>query len=158
MYNSLLIHHFTYWARKGVKGPCRSEIEGVFTKVHDYILAANRKYGRIYGSYFFFQKWLIVNEPELIRDIMTKDFHIFADKYDMNLGTSKLQNALFFMKGNDDWKRIRSVVTPAFTSGKLRAMMANISDIADRFVQHLDNLAQTGHTIFAISDINNRND
>ena len=143
-----MIKHFTYWARKGVKGPCRPELEGFFSKVHEYLLTNNQRYGRIHGSYFFFNKWLIINEPDLIRDIWTKDFHIFPDKYHMNLGSTKLQKALFFMKGDDEWKRIRSVVTPAFTSGKLRAMMANISDISNRFVQYLDTFAQKGKYIY----------
>ena len=69
--------------------------------VHEYLLKESRKYGRIHGSYFFFQKWININEPELIRDIMTKDFHIFPDHFNMNLGSSKLQKALFFMKGNE---------------------------------------------------------
>ena len=139
-----MINRFTYWARKGVPGPCRTEIEGLISIVHDYLLTGNKKYGRVYGSYFLYRKWIIVNEPQLIRDIMTKDFHIFPDHYNMNMGSSKLQKALFFLKGNDEWKRIRSVVTPAFTSGKLRAMMSNISQIADRFVENLENFAEKG--------------
>ena len=103
-----------------------------------------QKFGRIYGTYFFMSKWLIVNEPQLIRDIVVKDFHIFPNRYDMNLGDSKLSKALFFMKGDDEWKRIRSIVSPTFTTGKLKAMMAHISDIADQFVTNLGVYAQNG--------------
>ena len=52
------------------------------------------------------------------------------------------------MEGNEDWKRIRSIITPVFTSGKLKAMMSHISDISDNFVENLQIYAKTG--LFAL--------
>ncbi|CAG2168028.1 unnamed protein product, partial [Oppiella nova] len=112
-----------------------------------YSMNSYRKYGRIYGSYLFCNKWLMINDAKLIRDIMVKDFHIFPNRYDMNLGVSPLQKMLFFMKGDDHWKRIRAIVSPAFTTGKLRSMMDSISGIADRFVTNLDTFARNGQTV-----------
>ncbi|CAG2121720.1 unnamed protein product, partial [Medioppia subpectinata] len=65
----------------------------------------------------------------------------------MNLGQTGLSSALFFMRGDDRWKRVRSVVTPAFTTGKLKAMMASIEGIADQFVNNLDVFAKSGETV-----------
>jgi cytochrome P450 len=48
------------------------------------------------------------------------------------------------LPGNEDWKRIRSIISPSFTSGKLRSMMANISDISEKFVSNLDKLVEKG--------------
>ncbi|CAG2179110.1 unnamed protein product, partial [Oppiella nova] len=89
----------------------------------------------------FYQKWyrymsLIQNSHVYtVGDIFVRDFHIWPHHLDFHLGTSKLDKSLFFMPGNDDWKRQRSILSPVFTSGKLRAMMAHISDISDRFIQ-----------------------
>ncbi|CAG2102535.1 unnamed protein product [Medioppia subpectinata] len=62
----------------------------------------------------------------------------------MHLGSSKLGQSLFFMPGNDDWKRVRSILSPVFTSGKLRAMMGRIGGIADKLVQILIELEKNG--------------
>ncbi|XP_054155184.1 cytochrome P450 3A29-like [Oppia nitens] len=111
---------------------------------HDYTLYAYKKYGRVYGSYDLFRKLLVINEPDLLRDIMVKDFNVFPDHKHMNLGSSTVNISLFFLPGNDQWKRVRSILSPAFTSGKLKAMMSHISDISDKFVQSLNSHTKTG--------------
>ncbi|XP_054166543.1 cytochrome P450 3A8-like [Oppia nitens] len=139
---------FTYWIRHGVPGASRViRIEAYFESILDFFQRYHRRYGRIYGGYFFLQKYLVVNEPELVRDIMAKDFHIFPDHYHMALGNTRLNMTLFFMHGGDDWKRVRSVITPAFTSGKLKTMMGNISDICDTFVTTISKYSNTGQTV-----------
>ncbi|CAG2101406.1 unnamed protein product [Medioppia subpectinata] len=142
-----LKHRYTYWARHGVKGPNYVSVRALRQKFVNISLEKNRKYGRIYGSYMFTNKWLTINEPELIRDIAVKDFHIFPNKYDMNYGKTYITSSLFLMKGDHNWRRVRSVVTPAFTTGKLISMMASIEGIADQFVVTLDTFAKNGETV-----------
>ena len=63
-----------------------------------------------------------------------------------NLGPSpKVNKMLFFMAGDEHWKRVRSIITPSFTSGKLKAMMSHISDISDNFVANLDKYEKRGN-------------
>jgi cytochrome P450 len=142
--NSYFRHRFNYWSRRGISGPKFVEWQGFFTKHHDWTVEQIKKYGRVYGAYDFFGRNLIVNEPDLIRDIMVKDFHNFPNRKDMNLGSAKTKLSLFFLPGNEDWKRIRSIVSPTFTSGKLKQMMSSISDISDKFVLNLDKIAEKG--------------
>ncbi|CAG2169949.1 unnamed protein product [Oppiella nova] len=81
---------------------------------------------------------IMINDPELLRDIFIKDFHVFPDHINnIYFGSSHMSKGLFFLKGGDDWKRIRNIITPAFTSGKLRSMMGPISDITNRLVDML---------------------
>ena len=137
-------HRFTYWARHGVPGPNFIEIGQTFMTPYDYTEWAIKKWGRVYGSYDFVGKLITVNEPDLIRDIMVKDFDVFPDHKHQNIGSSKLSLSLTFLPGDDQWKRIRSILSPAFTSGKLKAMMAHISDISDKFVNNLYELETIG--------------
>ncbi|CAG2117573.1 unnamed protein product, partial [Medioppia subpectinata] len=145
--HSYLRHRYTYWARHGVIGPNYVSVRALRQRFVNISLEKHRKYGRIYGSYMFTNKWLTINEPELIRDIAVKDFHVFPNKYDMNYGKTYITSSLFLMKGDHNWKRVRSVVTPAFTTGKLISMMSSIEGIADKFVVTLDTFAQNGETV-----------
>ena len=143
---------FTYWQRHGVPGPNFIEWGFFFGIHHDKTVEAIKKYGRVYGGYEFHRKSLVVNEPELIKDIMVKDFHIFPDHKNFHVGSSKINMSLFFLPGNDDWKRIRSIISPAFTSGKLKSMMANILNISDKFVITLSEFAEKSKNLFINRD------
>ncbi|CAG2165362.1 unnamed protein product [Oppiella nova] len=138
---------FTYWSRHGVPGPNFMEYELFYSIHHHYILKAVQKYGRIYGTYLGTGRSLVVNEPDLIRDIMVKDFRVFADHKHIHNGSTKIAKDLYLMHGNDDWKRVRSAVTPAFTSSKMRAMMDSIGDIFDTFCDNLRKFQTKGETI-----------
>ncbi len=142
--NSYFRRRFNYWSRHGVSGPKFFEYKGFFTIHHDWTVEQIKKYGRVYGAYDLFGRNLIVNEPDLIRDIMVKDFHNFPNRKNINLGRGLTNYSIFFLPGNEDWKRIRSIVSPTFTSGKLRQMMSSISDISDKFVHNLDKIAEKG--------------
>ncbi|CAG2172212.1 unnamed protein product, partial [Oppiella nova] len=139
-----LRHRFTYWARHGVPGPNHMEFGAMVQPHHEYTQWAYKKYGRVYGSYDLTRRTIAVNDPELLKDIMIKDFHIFPDHKHFNTGNSKINLSIFFLPGNDQWKRIRSLMGPAFTSGKLKAMMAHISDLSDKFIGNMDKYAKSG--------------
>ncbi|CAG2107319.1 unnamed protein product [Medioppia subpectinata] len=93
-------------------------------------------------------KTIMINDPELLRDILVKDFNSFPDHINnFHFGSSPLSKMLFFMPGDQRWKRARNIITPGFTSGKLRAMMTHITDNVDRFVDRLTQYEQTGKVI-----------
>ena len=104
------------------------------------------KYGKIYGGYMFgVRKFLVVNDPDMIRDILVKHFQVFPHRVDWNISPlPRMNRILFFVLGNDSWKRSRSKMTPAFTSGKLKAMMSHLSDISDNLVKNLEKLEKKG--------------
>ena len=49
------------------------------------------------------------------------------------------------MDADENWKRIRSIVSPAFTSGKLRAMCLPIENITDKLIDNLQPFAKSGN-------------
>nr|XP_053627662.1 cytochrome P450 9e2-like [Cherax quadricarinatus] len=84
---------------------------------------------------------LLVSNPELVKRVMVQDFDYFHDRRIIDL-TDKdmyLKEMLIIVSGNH-WKGIRSVVTPTFTSGKMRKMFPLVLEKADALVQHFRNI------------------
>ena len=46
-----------------------------------------------------------------------------------------------------DWKNIRKTLSPTFTTGKLKAMLEPITEVADKSMKHLDNLVEKNEPI-----------
>ena len=92
-------------------------------------------------------KTLVVNDARVARELSTKELHKFPIRNTkLNQGRTNIRKSLFFMEANEDWKRIRSIVTPAFTSGKLKRMLTPIERIAANFIEHLRAEARSGGT------------
>lgn len=54
---------------------------------------------------------------------------------------------MFFLE-DQQWKDIRSKLTPAFTSGKIKQMFDNILEVGHKFVDHLKQLAGSDIEIY----------
>jgi len=52
---------------------------------------------------------LVVADPQLIKDMNIKDFHIFVDHTDLTTGDTLNDRSLFNLLG-DEWKKMRSIV------------------------------------------------
>jgi len=61
-----------------------------------------------------------VGDPALIKNILVKDFHLFTDRSNTRKATDAINRSNLFRLTGDDWKRVRSIVSPAFSSGKMR--------------------------------------
>ena len=99
-----------------------------------------------YGAYFHQNPVLFINDPELVKLILVKDFEYFVDigiwlvdklEKSNHLFDQIWAKNLFFAKG-EKWKNIRSTFSPIFTGGKLK-VSKNMSKI----------LIQTPHRMLA---------
>ncbi|GFS86375.1 lithocholate 6-beta-hydroxylase [Nephila pilipes] len=71
-----------YWIKRGIPSTPR---EGYITMIYklstsdmaEFIKNLTKKYGRVVGSFEGSSPSVTVAEPDLLRDILVKDFHIF---------------------------------------------------------------------------------
>lgn len=145
-----------YWEKKGVKHEkpipfFQRLIKTLFirksvTKAsmeRYWMFPEERFVGAFRGSFAI----LIIRDPELIKRILVSDFHHFY----LRGFTSRLKvieplmKNLFFADG-DTWKLLRQRVTPAFTTGKLKAMFPLIVDRAEQLQKLAEVAADTGKT------------
>ena len=79
-------------------------------------------------------------DPQLVKQILVKDFNAFR-----NRPTPPGHSGLTLSKArDDDWKRIRAIASPTFTSSKLRQMYALINHCCDDFLNSLDKDVSNG--------------
>jgi cytochrome P450 len=81
---------------------------------------------------------IIVGDPDLIKQIMVKDFHIFTNRRPVKTSHPIMSKFLSSLVG-EEWKRVRSIVTPTFTSSKMKKifhiMKNSSSDMLDKLEQ-----------------------
>ena len=142
-----MYRRYTYWSRFGVKGPSLLEgFKSLRIPVDQNLRNRRENYGSIYGNYDVFSRHLVITDPELIKEVLIKEFHKFPEHRRLYFGDKIMLN-LFSLPGDDQWKRIRSIITPAFSSGKLKAMMGSLDELSDKFVQTLSKVVEKGQFI-----------
>lgn len=104
------------------------------------------------GLYFLFRPALILRDANLVKQILTKDSSSFYDR-GMYHNENEPVAANMFMKYGQDWKQLRSKLTPTFTSGKLKAMIPTIIQIAETLKSKISTVAAENDQIVDIKEL-----
>jgi cytochrome P450 family 6 len=111
------------------------------------------KHHKVFGFYMSYKPALIINDPELIQDVLMKDFNYFHDRgMFTNEEFDPLSAHLFSLSGQK-WKETRTKLSPAFTSGKLRGMFPTILDCGKVLERYLSDNVQSGQNVFECRDL-----
>jgi len=109
---------------------------------------------KMVGVYAFGQRTLVVKDVELAKHVLIKDADHFTDRRVIDLGDAKTESNQIFnmmltqLKG-DKWKQIRTIVSPIFTSGKLRKMVHHVDKCSRNLEEFFSNAARMGETLEA---------
>ncbi|KAK0166957.1 hypothetical protein PV327_004421 [Microctonus hyperodae] len=96
------------------------------------------------GFYLFDQPCLLIRDPELIKNVLVRDFNYFQDRYACASPDDKLACANLFLMKNPTWKMLRSKLTPVYTSAKLKKMFALMMEVGDDLDTHMASLDLCG--------------
>ena len=79
---------------------------------------------------------LLIADPTVIKRIMVEHFHLFRNR-GVHFQRRWQQAALLFASG-DHWRRIRTILTPMFTSAKLKRMEPQMGQCVDALVDAME--------------------
>ena len=128
----------SYWSRRGIPTPSAFNIRRLLLPIHLHDQEVYRDHGTIVGLYEGFRPTLMLGEPDLIRDILTKDFDNFPSRRAYNFGHLPDRIGLLFMKGSEEkWAKLRSVISPHFSNGKMRILTPKINECVANLLQNL---------------------
>ncbi|KAL9699478.1 hypothetical protein quinque_002919 [Culex quinquefasciatus] len=152
----LVARQFSYWKRRGV-----AQLVPVFPFGNLGPFFRQRSclgvtYAELYhrwkalpfvGIYFSLRPLLLINDPELIKNVLTRDFEYFHDRgLHVNEGKDPLSGHLFAL-GGDKWRHHRSKLTPTFTSGRLKEMFQNLVEIGLVLQEYVGKRAAAGEEV-----------
>ncbi|XP_073945700.1 cytochrome P450 9e2-like [Choristoneura fumiferana] len=104
------------------------------------------------GQYLLLKPIIFVKTPELIKKITIKDFEHFLDH---QVFVSEESDPLFgrnlFSLRGQEWKDMRSTLSPAFTSSKMKHMLPLMAEVGDQMISSLKTkLRESGKTSMEI--------
>ncbi|XP_072756838.1 cytochrome P450 6a2-like isoform X2 [Anoplolepis gracilipes] len=147
---------FDFWKSRGVRGPQPIPGFGNFKDVmlakmglHDNMMkiCKDYKYEPMIGVFNVTRPILVVKDPDLIKDILIKDFTAFADRgTPIHEKLDPLSQHLFALEFKR-WRPLRTRLSPVFSTGKLKEMFFLISQCADRLDRYIEKLVNKNESI-----------
>jgi cytochrome P450 family 6 len=147
---------FTYWEKRNVPYiepifPFGNFIDTILARkpighvcVDVYKKFEGHKFG---GTYIFMSPRFLVRDPDLIKDVLVKDFSTFHDRgVYMNEEVEPLTAHLFSLTGMK-WRNLRVKLTPTFTSGKLKMMFQRLVECGQELQTCMEKVGERGDVI-----------
>uniref|UniRef100_A0A671R9Q2 Cytochrome P450 3A n=1 Tax=Sinocyclocheilus anshuiensis TaxID=1608454 RepID=A0A671R9Q2_9TELE len=113
----------SFFKKLGIPGPKPLPFFGTMLEYrkgfHQFDVECFKKYGRVWGIYDARQPVLCIMDQSIFKTILVKEcYSLFTNRRNFRLN-GPLYDAVSIVE-DDDWRRIRSVLSPSFTSGRLK--------------------------------------
>uniref|UniRef100_A0A8C9YNG8 Thromboxane-A synthase n=1 Tax=Sander lucioperca TaxID=283035 RepID=A0A8C9YNG8_SANLU len=141
------IYPFSVLSRCGIKHPKPIPFlgnllmfrQGFFNPLSDLI----KTHGRVCGYYLGRRPVVVIADPDMLRQVMVRDFSSFPNRMTIRFATKPMTDCLLMLR-NERWKRVRSILTPSFSSAKMKEMVPLINTATNALMSNLNVSAESG--------------
>ncbi|KAB5574772.1 hypothetical protein PHYPO_G00212890 [Pangasianodon hypophthalmus] len=116
---------------------------------HDFFKAQKdlvKQYGRVCGYYLARQPVVVIADPDMLRQVMVKEFHNFPNRMLFRMATKPMKDSLVMLR-DEQWKRVRSILTPTFSAAKMKEMVPLIHVATETLLNNLKAYAESGESV-----------
>ncbi|XP_061402158.1 cytochrome P450 6g1-like, partial [Musca vetustissima] len=93
----------------------------------------------VVGIYDLYRPALLIKDPELIKQILIKDFDCFCYRFhDIDINYDRIGGQMMFYTCYRVWREMRQKLSPVFTSAKLKYMYPLIQNVAKNIEAYFD--------------------
>uniref|UniRef100_A0AAZ3QGD0 unspecific monooxygenase n=1 Tax=Oncorhynchus tshawytscha TaxID=74940 RepID=A0AAZ3QGD0_ONCTS len=137
-------------AKLGIQGPKPLPFIGTFLEYKRGLFifdnACYQKYGDVWGLFDGRLPIMGVMDTAMIKTILVKEcYSVFTNRRDFGLN-GELHDAVTTVE-DDEWKRIRSTLSPSFTSGRLKDMFMIMTQHSRNLVKFLQKKVDTDEVL-----------
>ncbi|CAN8030671.1 unnamed protein product, partial [Ixodes persulcatus] len=145
---------FSYFKDLGIPGPKPNLLWGNLWEYHKEGFSRAlekwcKEYGDIFGFYNGDVPMLVVKDLEFLKNVFVKNFSNFTDR-GVTMRSDEMHpivgRSLTHARGSE-WRRVRSCLTPCFTTLKLKLMLDHIAEVNDVFLDVLGKKADQGKEV-----------
>lgn len=145
---SVIKSRYSFFSSRGIPGPEPLPILGNMLDSHekpafDVYTKYQKTYGNIFGTYDALTPKLVVTDIDLLKKIMVSDFSHFTDRRVQGFDHPFEQLMMFVLEG-EEWRNMRQTCSPAFSSGKIKAMVPIMYECTDKMIRELRNKTANG--------------
>lgn len=136
-----------YGKKMNMKGPMPWPLVGnlhqLVIKGFDEFDSSNlAKYGRTCCVYEGSIPLILTSDPKFIKNVMIKDSSVFVNRRSFEKLLFDPFDKFLTALRDDEWKNVRSIITTAFTSGKLKDTMKLVKYVAKNIDQYTEKMAR----------------
>ncbi|XP_058821760.1 probable cytochrome P450 28a5 [Topomyia yanbarensis] len=160
-----LVWEFKRWRKVGINGPKPKVLYGnvpsmITQKKHVYYdlekIYNDFKTEPVVGFYSIRTPQLMVRDPELIKEVFSKNFHHFASNQFSDLVDEK-SDPLFarnpFSLSGEKWKNRRAEITPAFTNNRIKALYTLMDEVSVRMTEYVNKQIKQDGSAFDVKEL-----
>ncbi|XP_019749657.1 thromboxane-A synthase [Hippocampus comes] len=113
--------------------------QGFFQPLRDLIMT----HGRVCGYYLGRRAVVVVADPDMLRQVMVREFSSFPNRMTNRFANKPMSDCLLMLK-NEQWKRVRSILTPSFSAARMKEMVPLIQTATSALMNNLNVYAESG--------------
>uniref|UniRef100_A0A665TZB4 unspecific monooxygenase n=1 Tax=Echeneis naucrates TaxID=173247 RepID=A0A665TZB4_ECHNA len=146
---------YIYWPygtfkKMGIPGPKPLPFFGTMLSYRKGITTFDEecfnKYGKTWGIFDGRQPVLCITDPGMIKTVLIKEcYSLFTNRRNLRLN-GQLYDAVSIAE-DDQWRRIRSVLSPSFTSGRLKEMFSIMKHHSANLIRSMNKKAEKGEAL-----------
>lgn len=105
-----------------------------------------KKEGKAFCFSMFFKFCVLLADPELVGLVLSSQFTNFTNRREFKIYDPVFKSALTVLM-DDQWKRVRSIISPTFSMGSLRRMKPRIDVTLETLLENIENASSSKNGI-----------